>query len=91
MTLKKAIKILDWLIKQQTNRMKGFTDSRKVWNQDYDFMRDFAKSLSDSIQSEVQVLQILRKELVPNCKHPKKMQDIEPNGNRYCMNCNMDL
>lgn len=91
MTTKKAIKILDWFIEQQTNRAEEFVDPKKLWNKDYDFMRDFAHSISDSIQNEVKVLQILRKELVPNCKHPKKMQDIDSNGNRYCMNCNWDL
>ncbi|MHA7648068.1 hypothetical protein [Nitrosopumilus sp. S4] len=91
MTIKKAIKILDWFIELQKNRSEGFADPQKLWNQNHDFMRDFAKSLSDSIQNEVEILQILRKELVPNCKHPKKMQDMDSNGNRYCMNCNMDL
>lgn len=91
MTVKKAIKILDWLIEQQTSRVEGFADPSRLWNQDNDMMRDFVKSMSDSIQNEIQVLQILRKEIVPNCKHPKKMQDVEANKNRYCMNCNMDL
>jgi len=91
MTLKKAIKILDWLIEQQTSRAEGFVDPKKLWNKDYDFMRDFAKSLSDSILNEIEALQILKKELVPKCKHPKKMQDIDSKGNRYCMNCNWDL
>jgi len=54
-------------------------------------LRDLAKSLSDSIKNEIEVLQILKKELVPKCNHPKKMQDMDANGNRYCMNCNMDL
>lgn len=89
--MKKAIKILDWLIEQETSKAEGFLDPKKLWNQDFDFMRDFAKSLSNSIQNEVKVLQILRKEIVPNCKHPKKMQDMDSNRNRYCMNCNMDL
>jgi len=91
MTLKKAIKILDWLIEQETTRAEGFVDPKHSWNQGFDCMKDLAKSLSDSIQNEVEVLQMLRKELVPNCKHPKKMQDVDSNGNRYCMNCNMDL
>lgn len=91
MTTKKAIKILDWLIEQQTNRAEGFVDSKHSWNQGSDCIGDLAKSLADSIQNEIQVLQILRKEIVPDCKHPKKMQDVDANGNRYCMNCNMDL
>lgn len=91
MTIKKAIKILDWLIEQETNRAEGFVDPKHSWNHGFDCMRDLAKSLSDSIQNEVEVLQILRKELVPKCKHPKRMHDVDNKGNRYCMNCNMDL
>lgn len=91
MTVKKAIKILDWLIEQETNRAKGFVDSKHSWNQDFDCLKDLAKSLSDSIKNEVTVLKILKKELVPKCRHPKNMQDKDSNCNRYCMNCNLDL
>ena len=91
MTSKKAIKILDWLIEQQTNRAEGFVDPKHSWNQGFDCMRDLAKSLSESIQNEIDILQILKKELIPNCKHPKRMQDIDSDRNRYCMNYNLDL
>ena len=91
MTVKKAIKILDWLIKQETTRAEGFVDPKHTWNQDFDCMKDLAKSLSDSQKNEIEVLQILRKELIPKCSHPKKMQDMDSKGNRYCMDCNMDL
>ena len=30
MTIKKAIKILDWLIEQQNIRVEGFTDPKKT-------------------------------------------------------------
>ncbi|HET6457665.1 MAG TPA: hypothetical protein VFG24_02155 [Nitrosopumilaceae archaeon] len=39
---------------------------------------------------EIGWLKILRKEIAPNCKHPKKMHDT-CKGQKYCMNCNMDL
>jgi len=86
MTSKKAIKILDWLIEQETNRAEGFVDPKHSWNHNFDCMIDLAKSLSDSIKNEVTVLKILKKELVPKCSHPKKMQDIDSKGNLYCMN-----
>ncbi len=56
MTIKKAIKILDWLMEQEANRAEGFVDSKHSWNQGFDCARDLAKSLSDSIQNEVEVL-----------------------------------
>ena len=73
MTIKKAIKILDWLIKQETSRAEGFVDPKYSWNHGFDCMKELATSLSDSIKNEVKILQILKKELVPNCKHPKKI------------------
>lgn len=30
-------------------------------------------------------------ELVPDCKHPKNMRDRSPDGQWYCMACNLDL
>lgn len=61
MTIKKTFKILDWLIEQETSRAEGLVDPKHSWNQGFDCMRDLATSLSDSIQNEVEVLQILRK------------------------------
>ena len=72
MTVQKAIKILDWLIEQETIRSEGFIDPKHSWNQDFDCLKGLAKSFSNSIKTEIEILQILRKELVPKCKHPKK-------------------
>lgn len=91
MTLKKAIKILDWLIEQEINLAEGFANSKKSWNRDFDCMRDLAKSLSDSKMYEIKALKIIKNELIPKCSHPKDMQDVDSNGNRYCMDCNWDL
>ena len=91
MTVKKAIKILDWLIEQENALAKGFVDIKHSWNQDFDCVRDLAKSLSDSKNNEIYALNLIKNELIPNCSHPKKMQDVDPKGNRYCMVCNMDL
>ncbi len=91
MTIKKAIKILDWLIEQETSRAEGLIDPKHSWNQGFDCMRDLSKSLSDSIKNQVTILQILKKELVPKCSHPKEMRDVDSDGNLYCMDCNWDL
>ena len=56
MTVKKAIKILDWLIKQETSRAEGFVDPKYSWNHGFDCMKELATSLSDSIKDEVKIL-----------------------------------
>jgi len=91
MTVKKAIKILEWLIERENTLARGFVNTKHSWNQDFYCMKDSAKSLSDSKKNEIKVLKIIKKELVPKCSHPKKMQDRTPDGQWYCMNCNLDL
>lgn len=91
MTLQKAIKILDLLIEQQQILATGMTDPGKPWNQDFDCLKDMAKSLSENLQHQTMTLQAVKDQIIPKCKHPKKMQDRDSNGNLYCMNCNWDL
>lgn len=91
MTIKKAVKILEWFIEKQNQYSESMIDPKQAWNQDFDVLRDMTKSFSDRQKDEIKVLEIIKTELVPKCKHPKKMQDIDSNGNRYCMDCNWDL
>ena len=49
------------------------------------------KALMDSDKTIIENLELIRKELVTNCKHPKKMRDRTSDGQWYCMNCNLDL
>ena len=63
----------------------------KSWNIGTPNIRDLAKSLSDSHGDNILILNNIKKELVSNCKHPKKMRDKDGNGNWYCMTCNHDL
>lgn len=67
------------------------SDPTKSWNIGTDNIKYLAKTLSDSHQDSVRILKIIKKELVPNCKHPKKMRDKTADGQWYCMNCNSDL
>ena len=46
--------------------------------------------IKDADTAIIANLDLIRKELVPNCKHPKKMHDT-CQGQKYCMTCNMDL
>ena len=45
MTIKKAIKILDWLIEQETNRVEGIVDPKHSWTNGFDCIKDVVKSL----------------------------------------------
>jgi len=89
MTVKKAIKILDWWI---THKRQGMEEFKTKWNyQEYDDSTGIAKTIFDMDKTILCNLEKIRGELVPNCRHPKKMRDRLPNGDQYCMNCNMDL
>ena len=87
MTVKKAIKIIDWWINQKKTAMTDFQEKWKNSDDKY----GVEKSLMDSDNVIIENLELIRKELVPNCKHPKKMKDKTADGQEYCMNCNSDL
>ena len=87
MTVKKAIKILDWWI---DNKKQGMEKFQKKWEHTADTY-GVTKILLDSDKTIIENLELIRKELIPNCKHPKKMRDRTSNGQWYCMNCNYDL
>ena len=91
MTVKKALKILDGYYEQKNNLKTGLKDPTKSWNIGHDLMTQVAEMISDHIDFDLTVLSEIKKQIQPNCKHPKKSQDIDPDGNRYCMDCNLDL
>jgi len=87
MSVKKAIKILDWWIDQKKHGMKKLQNEWTDSENDYDVTR----TLLSVDKTIVANLETIRSELIPNCKHPMNMQDMDPTGHRYCMNCNLDL
>ena len=87
MTVKKAIKMLDWWIDQ---RKKAMEESKKNWDYKTE-VEDVAKVMLKADETVIYNLKTIRAELVPKCKHPKKMIDTLPDGQKYCMNCNLDL
>ncbi|MBL7015906.1 MAG: hypothetical protein ISR79_06015 [Nitrosopumilus sp.] len=54
-------------------------------------VEDVAKVLLRSDETVISNLEKIRSELIPKCRHPKKMIDTLPGGQKYCMNCNFDL
>ncbi len=91
MTLQKAIKILDFLIEQQIIYKKDMIDPKKPWNQNFDCLKELAKIMATNAEHDVIILEEIKKQIIPKCKHPKKMQTRDSNRNLYCMNCNWDL
>jgi hypothetical protein len=89
MTVKKAIEILDWWINHKKQSVKQLV---KKWNYaEHDKCTEVSHALIESEKIVLSNLETIRAELVPDCKHPKKMRDRLPDGQWYCMNCNMDL
>ena len=87
MTVQKAIKIIDWWLEHKKTTMDDFKEKWRNSNDTY----GVEKALMDSDKTIIENLELIRKELVPNCKHPKKMRDRTANGQQYYMNCNLDL
>lgn len=87
MSVKKAIKILDWWINQKKHGMKKLQNEWIDSGDDYDITR----TLLSVDKIIVANLETIWSELIPNCKHPMNMQDKDPTGQWYCVNCNLDL
>jgi len=82
MTVLKALKLLDWWIAQRENVLKElFIDTKDS---------EVMTIIHDSEKTIIANLKLIKHELTPKCKHPKKMQDT-CGGVKYCMACNWDL
>ncbi len=82
MTVPKALKILDWWIAQRENVVQEFLSDCTN--------SEVMTTIHNSEKTIIANLKLIRGQLIPNCKHPKKMQDT-CGGIKYCMDCNMDL
>jgi len=71
--------MLDWLIETDQKFAEGILDPTKSWNQNFDCMKSFAKEFADMKKRDIEIFIKIKKELVPNCKHPKKMRDRTSN------------
>lgn len=88
MTSKKAVQIIDRFIENRIQHIADLQTPEHSWGNGIT-----AKMVEQDIERmtrEISWFNILRKEIVPNCKHPKEMHDI-CKGQKYCMICNMDL
>ena len=90
MTVKKALEIVDWWIDTKHKIMEHL---KNEWHyKTFEEATGVAKMLFDMDKVHLENLQEIRKELVPNCKHPKEDRDLDPSTRKpYCMACNWDL
>lgn len=91
MTVKKAIEILDYYTEKKSEMKAGLLDRNKPWNHGDVNLYPLSEIMADNIETDLLVLNAIRKQIEPNCKHTEKSQDIDPDGNRYCVDCNLDL
>jgi len=84
MTVLKALKILDWWIAQREEQIKKL-DTEYKFNDS-----EITTVIFNNEKTIIDNLKLIKNELVPKCKHPKKMQDTCA-GVKYCMDCNTDL
>ncbi len=97
MTVSKAIKGLELLIKNKQEVKAGMLDPVQPWNRDHDQVLEFAQSMAVILQRDIDWLQAIKRQLLPEqhrtkivCRHQKKDRDIA-DGQEYCMNCNANL
>ncbi len=89
MTVKKAIAVLDWIIANKTKINKELFEP-ELLNGKFDLETKLFQTLLSVSKTDICNLETVRKQLIPECKHPKKMHDT-CEGQKYCMACNMDL
>ncbi|KAF6242175.1 hypothetical protein C6988_09655 [Nitrosopumilus sp. b1] len=89
MTVKKAIKMIDWWINQKKDAMKQLGIDMKYHSNSKS--SDITQTIFEIESTAISNLERIKDELNPKCKHPKKMRDLTSDGQRYCMNCNTDL
>lgn len=89
MTVKKAIEILDWMLNNKTKTIKEFYEP-EILNAKYEIGANLYRTLLHIAETDIYNLEVVKKQPVPDCKHPSEMHDT-CEGQKYCMACNMDL
>lgn len=89
MTLKKGIQILEFFLGEKTKSLQGMQKLENSFHNSE--ILGLAQQLRKNLETDVKVLEMIRGQIVPKCRHSKKFQDRTKNGVLYCTNCNMDL
>lgn len=88
MTVANAIEICDILIESHLKNSKGIRELAKDW--EADSPKKMAITIAEVHEDVAKCILLIKENIQPNCKHPKKMRDGKK-GERYCMACNMDM
>lgn len=91
MTVKNVIKIIDHVIQRKSQKKSDFMNPEMSWNKGRGQVMEFSLQLASVMDDDIKILRLVRAEIQPKCAHSKKDQDIDPDGNLYCMGCNLDL
>jgi len=91
MTVKKALELLNYYSEKKSKMKEAFLDRNMPWNHGDVSLYPVSEGMAQIMESDLIFLRAIKNQIKPNCKHPKKFQDIDPDGNRYCMDCNLDL
>ena len=91
MTVKQALKIIDYVIGKKLDKKSDFLSLDKPWNQGQGCIMELSMTFASMMDNDIELLRRIEKQLKPNCKHPKKLHDKDSGGNLYCMGCNLDL
>lgn len=98
MSVKMAVRDLNLLIEYKKHIKSSMLDLLYEWrNDNEDVVSRNTKLLVRLQQTDLDWLQGIKRQLLPEqhrtkivCKHPKKDHDV-CDGQKYCMNCNVDL
>lgn len=88
MTVRKAIKLCDYLTIHYLKHAQGMRDVVKDWEPKE--TQSLGLTIADTIEDVSKCIGAIKSQIQPKCRHPKKMRDGKP-GERYCMNCNLDM
>lgn len=98
MTVQKALKGLQVMIAHDEKIVQGMNKYIVEWtnlDEKPDLATRAAIILRNFCLDDLKMLHAIQKQLnqdaKSNCSHPKKLRDIDPDGNLYCMECNQDL
>jgi len=66
--------MLDAFVRIKTGYRDDMANPYSSWNTSWESVRMLAKEMIDEASIEIEVLELIKQELVPNCKHPKKTE-----------------
>lgn len=92
MTLKNAVKMLEEFAKIKIKYRDDMANPYNSWNTGWEPIRILAERMTNETSKEIEILELIKQEIVPNCKHPKEDRDLDPSTKMpYCTACNWDL